>query len=178
MRRLFQNRGELNVVAVGKRRCLLAGLLLLLAATCVPSRAQTELSNPHGAGCGGKDGGCDKAVFLKAFADAKTFAVVTRPMEDQMGAGQVTKVIAALAKTVQPEGTADLTFVLVRINTDGVFTGPSGTALATLRIFKGSAEAGGLIWTETFSGQTDMMWPSVVRSLLQQFRGELPKRIP
>jgi len=155
------------------RTVLIAAAFLAIAVCGAPVWAQTELSDPHGARCAG--GACDKAAFLTAFADAKTFAVVTRPMDDQMGAGQVSKTVVALGKTVQPANAADLTFVLVRINTDGVFNSPAGTPLATLRIFKGSANAGGLIWTETFSGQTDMMWPTVVNSLLQQFRAELPK---
>jgi hypothetical protein len=142
----------------------------------VPVWAQTELSDPHAGGCLAKNGSCDKAAFQKIFADAKTFAVETRPKKDDlMGAGQVTRAIAAMGKTIQPEGPADLTFVLVHVDTTGVFDGAAGTALASLRIFRGSADAGGLFWTETFSGQTDMPWPNVVNSLLQQFRGELPK---
>jgi hypothetical protein len=155
-------------------------LTLVLLSVCASTVwAQTELSNPNGGCAGGpKPGVCDKALFLKAFGDAKTVAIETRPKKDDlMGAGQVASELNAQGKTVQPdEATADLSFVLVHINTDGVFDGPSGTALATLRVYKGSPSAGALIWSETFSGQSDMTWPVAVRSLVQQFHGQLPKQ--
>lgn len=115
---------------------------------------------------------CDQASFRAALAQAHAIAVEARP-RDRVATSQLRDLVIALGKTVASP--ADLTFSLVPLDNTGVNIGPTGTELASLRIYApgASAKQGDLLWAETFSGQPDMTWPTVVHAVIQQFRTRL-----
>jgi hypothetical protein len=115
---------------------------------------------------------CDRALFRAALAQAKTVAVESVPA-NKMAVGQVTQLVGSLGKTVAgAEVPADLTFSLLKRDLDGVMIGPAGAELATLRVYgpSKSGQRGDLVWAEIYTGQPDMMWPSVVHALIEQFK--------
>jgi len=119
---------------------------------------------------------CDWGVFKKTLAAAKTVAIQSKPM-DPGGDRQLRKLVGSLGKeaVVSPEERADLVMVLVPGESNGIFFGPGGRALATLRIYgRGSLESRGpLLWVETLDGQPDIPWPSVVYQLVSQFQSRV-----
>jgi hypothetical protein len=120
---------------------------------------------------------CDQASFRAALASAHTIAVEARP-RDRVSPPQLKELIVALGKTVAPAGSsADLTFSIIPLDNTGINVGPSGTDLASLRVYGPSTSGaqGEILWAETFSGQPDMTWPSVVHALIQQFRARAAK---
>ena len=120
---------------------------------------------------------CNKPWFLKELAASKTIATAAAAT-DRTGRAQLQQLIARLGKQERAKGTrADLTFLLAPIATEGVSVGPSGTDLATLRIYRTrpDGDRGNLLWAETLAGQPDTPWPLVVRALLSQFQADLAK---
>jgi hypothetical protein len=120
---------------------------------------------------------CDQASFRAALASAHTIAVEGRP-RDRVSPPQLKELVLALGKTAVPAGSsADLTFSIIPLDNTGINVGPSGTDLASLRVYGPSTSGtqGEVLWAETFSGQPDMTWPSVVHALIQQFRARAAK---
>jgi hypothetical protein len=116
---------------------------------------------------------CDQSAFVKTLAVARTVAVETQPF-DRNGERQLTELATHLGKTASAEN-ADLVFRLEKIDPDrNVYYGPNGRELAAIRVYShGSPDAHGpLIWIETFVGQPDMPWPTVVHELIQQFKAD------
>lgn len=113
---------------------------------------------------------CDKAAFVAALEEAKTVAVVSRPF-DQATTNSLGKLARTLKKT-EVSIAADLTFVMIRTQSEGVIFGPSDRELASFLVYSGSPqdEGGRLIWIETFYGEPDVVWPIVVFDILRQFK--------
>jgi hypothetical protein len=148
-------------------------LLLLLPASPIAAGGQTP-------GCTLARGvyTCDRASFQRTLKEAKTVAIEVGP-RDRMARTQVKELVEALGKTAEPaESAADLTFVLAPADPDGVVIGPADQELGSLRIYAPGVEGqhGALLWGETFKGQPDMPWPSVVHMLIVQFQGRFEKR--
>jgi hypothetical protein len=113
---------------------------------------------------------CDKSGFVKSLKSATTIAVDTQGTDHASGP-QLKDLIRKLGKTPE-SGPADLTFLLIPLPSDGMYVGPSGSELATLRVYGPApqGERGRLLWAETYIGQADLPWPSVVHALIQQFQ--------
>jgi hypothetical protein len=148
-------------------------LLFVLAASSIVARAQTP-------GCTLAKGvyTCNKASFQRALKESKTVAVEVRP-RDRMARAQMTDLVEALGKTVQPaEAPADLIFALTPNDIDSILIGPADRELGSLRVYAPGVDGqhGALLWGETFRGQADMPWPSVVHMLIVQFQKRFDKR--
>ncbi len=119
---------------------------------------------------------CDWAVFKKTLAAARTIALKSKPM-DPGGDAELKKLAGDLGKraVVAPEEDADLVMVIVPAEDSGIFYGPGGRALATLRVYgRGSLNRRGpLMWAETLDGQPDIPWPAVVYQLIAQFQSRV-----
>ena len=148
--------------------------LLLLAALLPGANAQATDPSP---GCTLSKQGyvCDKASFHRMLRHSQTIAIDASP-RDRIARKQLTELIVALGKT-PAEGPADLTFALTPPDPAGVNIGPSDQDLATLRVYGPSNDGkpGNLLWAETFKGQPDLRWPTVVHALIQQFQTEFAK---
>ena len=147
---------------------------LLLLAALLPASAQT--ADPD-AGCTLSKQGyvCDRASFHRMLRHSQTIAIEASP-RDQSARKQLSELIIALGKS-PAEGTADLTFALTPPDPDGVNIGPSDQDLAILRVYGPTVDGkrGNLLWAETYRGQPDMRWPSVVHALIIQFQGTFAK---
>ncbi len=78
-----------------------------------------------------------------------------------------------LGKTVVPEGgKADLVFLLIPTEGEGININPGEVGLGTLRVYTQGPDntRGEILWAEVFYGHEDMPWPTVVNSLILQFR--------
>lgn len=98
---------------------------------------------------------------------ARTIAVETQPV-DRNGQRELDELVVQLGKSVEASN-ADLTFRLEKLDPDNViYVGPNDRALASLRVYS----HGSIIWVETFGGQPDTPWPTVLYRIIQQFKGE------
>jgi hypothetical protein len=113
---------------------------------------------------------CDKASFTATLKKARTIAIEAQP-RDEAAAAQLKQLVTSLGKTLAPN-TADLTFRLTRTEPSGVFVGPAGAPLAILNVYGQAADGsrGPLLWFETFTGQPDMRWPSIIHATIRQFQ--------
>ena len=113
---------------------------------------------------------CNKSAFKKVLNDAKTVVVASHP-ENNVSEAALQQLVRDLGKTVR-RSPAELTFVLAPTESDGVYFGPGNRELATLRVYAATADGGPgqLIWVESFAGQPDMPWPTVVHGAIQQFK--------
>lgn len=125
---------------------------------------------PSAVGCTVEKGyyHCDKAAFVAALEEAKTVAVVSRPF-DQATTNSLGKLARTLNKT-EVSTAANLTFVMIRTQSEGIFFGPSDRELASFLVYSGSPQENRIIWIETFYGEPDVVWPIVVYDTLQQFK--------
>jgi hypothetical protein len=116
---------------------------------------------------------CDAPAFQRRLANAHTVRVDTDRM-DLFGHKQMEKLATDLGKqVVPPEQRPDLIFDIAPIDRSGrIDFGPSDMAIATLTVYDPAKGAGrrGIIWVETFDGQQDRPWPTVVVDLIRQFR--------
>jgi hypothetical protein len=116
---------------------------------------------------------CDAAAFQHRLALSKTVRIDTDRM-DLFGNKQMTKLAESLGKqVVAKEQRSNLIFDLSYIDRNGrISVGPADIAIATLSVYDPSRGTGksGLIWVETFDGQEDRPWPSVVTDIIRQFR--------
>jgi hypothetical protein len=139
----------------------LAALTLSLAL----AQAQTTPCTLHNHVCT-----CNQADFQRALAQARTVTVEAQP-SNRTATTQLTQFVTSLGKQVVPAN-PDLAFLITPIDTTGIYVGPAGVDLITLRIYAPStgSERGPLLWAETYRGQPDMPYPSQVRTVLEQFK--------
>jgi hypothetical protein len=115
---------------------------------------------------------CNTASFQQALAQAKTAAIETGPV-DPAAQAQLKKLFESLGKTEPVAGEpADLTFLLVPVDPQGVAFNTGDTQIAALHIFsrRSGTGRGDLIWAENFTGSQDLPWPIVVTRLISQFK--------
>ena len=120
---------------------------------------------------------CNWQAFRSKLDSVRTVAVETKPM-DRIAAARLRKLAEELGKTVASgEQPADLTFLLIPLEPNGVHIGPGGEPLATLRIYApGSGTTRGtLLWAETYTAQPDRPWPTTVHALIEQFKERISK---
>ncbi len=120
---------------------------------------------------------CSKPALQQALAAAHTVSLVSQPANHASDAA-LNSLAKSLDKSIVP-GTeaqpADLTIRLTPIEPAGVSVGTATVDLAMLNIFiaiPGNPSAK-LLWSETYNGNADMPWPSVVHALTRQFKGRL-----
>jgi len=113
---------------------------------------------------------CDQAAFRATLNQARTVAVESKPF-DQATTNSLEKLVRTLNKS-EVSSAADLSFVLIRTQAEGINYGPSDRELASFLVYShGSSGAGKqLIWVETFDGEPDLAWPIVVYDILRQFK--------
>ncbi|HMF64774.1 MAG TPA: hypothetical protein VK608_11855 [Edaphobacter sp.] len=142
--------------------------ILLAALSPVTTSAQTISSTP--CTLNKQVYTCDEASFASTLKQARTIAIEAQP-RDQAAAAQLKQLVTSLGKTLAPD-TADLTFRLTRTEPSGVYIGPAGAPLAILSVYAQAADGsrGPLLWLETFTGQPDMRWPSIIHATIQQFQ--------
>jgi hypothetical protein len=163
-----------------KQRLAGTFLLVIVAAFALgllqtPARAQSDVG-------GGDDGACilknhvytcDGAAFQKALA-AATAVKIEAHNADGVARSQLSDLVTRkLGKTIAPRGTpADLDFLLIPIDEQGINNSLGNVELGTLRIYTVTPDGarGHLLWAETYSGQQDMPWPAVARSVVLQFQ--------
>ena len=151
---------------------LAVAFLAIAAAACAPAqtRVRTPGCVPHGTGYK-----CDQQQFERVLRTAKTVSVQV-PRMSSAEARQLLKLARSLGKTT-PAGPSDLTFVLVRPDSPGIYIGPANRNLAEIRVYQNSAGAapGKLVWVERYYGQSGDPWPIVVHRLAAQFRHDFRK---
>jgi hypothetical protein len=125
---------------------------------------------------------CNWDAFRSRLDAAHTIAVESQPM-DRFTAEQLRKLVAKLGKSVaDADQAADLTLVLTPVAPTGIHIGPAGEPVATLRIYapgtaRGPAGSRGtMVWAETWIGNSDRPWPSIVHSLIEQFQDRFERR--
>ena len=113
---------------------------------------------------------CNQAAFVVALKEARTVAVESQPF-DRATTNSLNSLARTLGKTESP-APADLTFVLIRTQAEGIFYGPSERELASFLVYSRGPNGAGrkLIWIETFDGEPDMAWPIVVFDIIRQFK--------
>lgn len=116
---------------------------------------------------------CDRAAFLTVLRGAKTVTVESRPF-DQATTNSLNELARSLGKT-ESTAPADLTFVLIKSQAEGIFYGPRERELASFLVYSRGPDGAGrqLIWIETFDGETDIVWPIVVFDILRQFKATI-----
>jgi hypothetical protein len=115
---------------------------------------------------------CNASAFQRRLDDAHTIRVDADRM-DLFARQQMEHLVVRMRKQLSaPEQRPDLIFDMAPIDRSGrINVGPADTALATLNVYDPAMGAGrrGLIWAETFDGQEDRPWPTVVVDLIRQF---------
>jgi len=71
---------------------------------------------------------------------------------------------------VDSDGHADLTFEVIPADQDAIVFGPADRNLAELRVYAGGSDRGPLVWVETYRGQGDEPWASMVGAVILQFQ--------
>ncbi len=154
------------------RLALAVVFLGMAAAACAPAQTHAKTSGCvlHGVGYT-----CDQQQFERVLRTAKTVSVQV-PRMNPAEAQQLQKLARSLGKTT-PAGPADLTFVLVRPGSPGVYFGPANRNLAEIRVYQNSTSAAPakLVWVERYYGQPGDPWPIVVHRLADQFRHDFRK---
>jgi hypothetical protein len=123
---------------------------------------------------------CNTASFQQALAQAKTAAIETGPV-DPAAQEQLKKLFESLGKIPPAPGEpADLTFLLVPVDPQGVAFNTGDTQIAALHIFarRSGTGRGDLIWAENFTGSQDLPWPIVVTRLISQFKAHFHIKDP
>lgn len=154
--------------------------LVAMASLCVGVRAQGAAASQQDEGCTLQKRvySCNWDAFRSRLAAAHTIAVESQPM-DRVTATQLRKLVAKLGKSVAGAGQrADLTFLLTPVESTGIHMGPAGEPVATLRVYAPGAgtSLGTLVWAEVWIGHSDRPWPSIVYSLIEQFKDRFQKR--
>ncbi len=150
---------------------------LLGQSTAVPS---TSLADLPACTLQGRSYRCSGPVLEQALAASRTVALLSQPANHASDAA-----LASLAKSLGKSVTAgdeahpaDLTIRLTPIEPAGVTVGTGTVDLAMLNIFVSAPgnPTARLLWSETYNGDADMPWPSVVRALTRQFKGHIRAR--
>ena len=143
--------------------------VLCLAIFIAPAATSQAASTPE---CSIERGyyQCNRAAFLKTFNEAKTVAAESRPF-DQGTTKSLSRLAVPLHKTVVSDS-ADLTFVLIKTQAEGIFYSPSQRELASFLVYSRDPQGAGrqIIWIETFEGEPEMVWPIVVFNIIRQFK--------
>ncbi len=130
---------------------------------------------PSAAGCAIEKGyyHCNHASFLRTLKEARTVAVESQPF-DRATTNSLSELARALGKA-EVSSSADLMFVLIRTQAEGIFYGPSGRELASFLVYARGpkGEERQLVWVETFDGEPDMAWPIVVYEIIRQFKASI-----
>ncbi|AFL89719.1 hypothetical protein Terro_3505 [Terriglobus roseus DSM 18391] len=121
---------------------------------------------------------CDAPAFQRRLAAAHTVRIDTGRM-DLFARKEMGKLVEGLGKQiVGPEQRPDLIFGIAPIDRSGrIDFGPADMGIGILTVYDPGRGAGrrGLIWAETFDGQEDRPWPTVVVDLIRQFQGSALK---
>jgi hypothetical protein len=116
---------------------------------------------------------CDAASFQKALTGATTVSLETHNADGIARSALKELVANKLHKTIVPDGTpADLVFLLMPIDEGGqIETNSSLQDLGTLRVYSTTPEgrSAHLLWAETYTGEHDVSWPIVARSVIAKF---------
>jgi len=162
-----------------KVRRLALGLSLIAALTGCLASATAQDSGPPPAGIGCtkvKDiYSCNWQEFQRWLPHTRTVTVETQPI-DRFTASQLRRLAAFMGKSVATSTSpSDLTFLLTPIEPTGIDFGPGDRNLATLQIYAGNGVSGNrtLLWVETYRGQADRPWPTIVHALVDQFQDRL-----
>ena len=157
---------------------ILALGFLASAGVGVCSGAQGDAGAAPSGGCTLKNHvyHCDGAALQKALTDATTVRIETHDVDGPAQGALKSLLTKKLGKKVVTEdgAPADLVFLLIPTEAEGVVNSPGNSDLGTLRIYTVAADGGWghLLWAETYSGQQDMEWPAVVHGLIQQFQAD------
>ena len=118
---------------------------------------------------------CNQVEFATEWNSAGTVTVEASP-RDKIAAAQLREMVARMGKTAGPAG--DLTIMVVQRDTTGLYVGPAGIELGSIRVYAPGTEGkrGNLVWAEIYTGQPDMSWPAVVHALVMQFEGKFGKK--
>ncbi len=154
-------------------RCVLGVACVLLSTLAMPGQTSTETTSIASA-CKLESNQytCNLASFQQTLKQAKTAAMQTGPV-DPAAQNQLKTLIATLGLAAPAAGEpADLTFLLVPVDPQGVEYSTGDTQIAALHVFAhGSGPGrGDLVWAEHFIGPEDIPWPIVVNRLIMQFR--------
>ena len=118
---------------------------------------------------------CNRAAFQHVLNSAHTVRIDTDRL-DLFASGQVKSLVESLGKTVAASDQhADLVFDLAPVDRSGrLVIGPGDVSLATLSVSVPSRGTGksSQVWVETFDGQQDRPWPSIVTELLRKFKND------
>ncbi len=154
-------------------------LFALLVAAQLPStlRAQTvtsPISDLPACTVKGSSYVCSRPALLQALAAAHTVVLVSQPANHASDAA-LASLAKSLGKTIDPGKPADLTLRLTPIEPAGVTVGPGTVDLAMLNIFLPASgdPTARLLWSETYNGNPDLPWPTVVNALVRQFKARL-----
>ncbi len=120
---------------------------------------------------------CSKPNLQQALAATHTVAIVSQPANHASDAAlaSLARSLGKATATGDEASLAELTFRLTPIEPAGVTVGAGTVDLAMLNIFvaaHGNPTAR-LLWSETYNGNPDMPWPSVVNALTRQFKSRL-----
>lgn len=153
-------------------RLVVIGMGLGISSTML---AQSDIALSDGCTLNKEVYTCDRTAFLRVLAAARTAAIETGPT-DAVAQDSLKKLIAAAGKTLVARGQhADLTFLLVPVDTNGVQFTTGQTNLGSLRVFSARADQpgrGSLVWAENYTGTADTQWFAVVSRLVQHFQAE------
>lgn len=152
-------------------------LIVMLGALVGPGTVPAQSANEPGCTLEKQMYTCDWQAFVPRLDRARTVAIETQQI-DRNTARQLRELAGELGKSVAPEGEqADLTMLLIPMQSTGVHIGPAGEPLATLRIYAAlpGAPRGRLLWAETYTGQPDRPWPMTVHALIEQFKDRVQR---
>jgi hypothetical protein len=110
---------------------------------------------------------CDKPSFEQVFKASPCVSVKATGL-DPSSLKQMEKLAQTLGKPVRSG--SDLTLVLARSGSTGIYYGPSDRELATIRAWYGTPAR--LLWVESYYGQPGTPWPIVVNRITHQFRDD------
>ena len=166
---------------------LISGILILTAlplvsisqaawAQTAPQAAHSNLADLPACTLQGRNYLCSKPNLQQAISLASTVRIVSQPANHASDAA-LSSLAQTLGKAVLAgdQSHADLTLRLTPIEPAGVTVGTGTVDLAMLNIFVAAPgdPTAKLLWSETYNGDPDMPWPSVVRALTRQFKSHL-----
>lgn len=155
---------------------LVVGLVEGLSAGTARAQAGGDASGP-GCTLAAQIYTCNWEAFRPALDRAKTVAIETQGV-DRFTERQLRELVGKLGKSVaSSDEPADLTFLLIPMESTGISIGPAGEPVATLRIYgPGASSSRHLLWVETLIGHPDRPWPALVHELIEQFRDRVNKK--
>jgi hypothetical protein len=149
-------------------------LVAVVGASAVSVRAQNESGGMDAGTCTLKEHvyTCDAAKFHQALLSAQTVGIEAHNADGVARLRLTELVTKKLDKSIAQPGTqADLIFLLIPIDANGIVNGGANSDLGTLRIYSSTPEGrpAHLLWAETYTGLPDLPWPAVVTRLITQF---------